>query len=181
MGIRYLGLAFLAAACCAAALVFLFFGATGAAVTKTVSPSVQLGSSFTLSMNDATNVQWGSQSAGASLSGTIEAQVTANVSWALTVQPTGGDSSTHELSDDTHRIAASCFTYTSCADSANPPPAGNGRSTSTQFDGDNQTDVWTGGTPTVGCAVDITYVLNVPGSQPPGAYTTTHTYTLAPA
>jgi len=179
MAIRYPGLAFLAAACCAAALVFLFFGATGAAVTKTVSPSVQLGSSFTLSMNDTTNVQWGSQSAGTSLTGTIKAQITANVSWALTVQATGGDSSTHQLSDGTHCIAASCFTYTSAAGS--PAPGGNGRSTTTEFDGGNQTNVWTEGTPTVGCAVDITYVLNVPGSQPPGDYTTTHTYTLAPA
>ncbi len=146
-------------------------------VTDTVSPTVTVSTTMSLAIEDVSNVQWGSQGAGSSLSGIIQARIGANTTWTLTVQPTSGYSGTNELTDETHRIVSSCFTYTSTAGSP-APPGGSGISSALAFDGGNQTDVWTGGTTTADCRVAITYNLQIPANQAPGEYTTTHTYTV---
>lgn len=160
-------------------LVTVSFFGTAAAVTEGVSPTLTVSNSLALAMEDTGNVQWGSQSAGGNLTGTIQARISGNANWSLTVQSTSGYPGTNELTDDNHKIASSCFTYTSAAGTP-APPTGNGLVTSTSFDGSNQTAVWSDGTATGDCRVAITYDLQIPASQAPGAYTATHTYTLVP-
>ena len=152
---------------------------TGAATTGTVSPSVTVTNTISLSIEDGANVQWGSRSAGSHPTGTIQARISANTSWNLTVQATAGYSGTNEITDGNHRIVSTYFKYTSTAGS--PPPAGSGTATATSFSGSSPTDVWTGGPATSDCRVAITYDLQIPASQPPGTYTATHTYTLVPS
>jgi hypothetical protein len=152
---------------------------TGAA-TGTVSPSVTVTNTISLNIENDTNVQWTNQSAGSHLTGTIQAKISANASWNLTVQATVGYPGTNELTDESHKISSSCFKYTSTAGSP-APPNGSGTATTTCFDGSNQTSVWTDGTATADCRVAITYDLQIPASQPPGDYTATHTYTLVPS
>jgi hypothetical protein len=156
---------------------FSLFGTVGAANTGTVSPSVTVSSTLSLSLENPENVQWGNQSAGSNPTGTIQARISANTNWSLAVQATNGYPSTNELTDGSHRIASSYFKYTSAAGS--PAPSGQGTSSATAFDGSNQTSVWTAGTAIADCRVAITYDLQIPASQSPGAYTATHTYTLA--
>ena len=151
---------------------------TGAATTGTVTPSVTLTNTLSLSIENGANVQWGNQSAGSHPTGTIQAKISANASWNLTVQATAGYPGTNELTDESHKISSSCFKYTSTAGSP-APPNGSGTATTTCFDGSNQTSVWTDGTATADCRVAITYDLQIPENQPPGTYTATHTYTLA--
>jgi len=153
---------------------------TGAATTGTVTPSVTVASSMSLSIEDGSNVQWGSQSAGSNTTGTIQVRISANTNWNLTVQATAGYPGTNELTDGNRRISSSCFKYTSAAGSP-APPDGDGVGTARSFDGSNQTEVWTGGTATADCRVAVTYNLQIPVNQPPGAYTATHTYTLVPS
>ena len=157
---------------------FSLFGTAGAANTGTVSPSVTVGATLSLTLEDTTNVLWGSQSAGSNPTGMIQARISANTGWTLTVQATGGWSGNGELTDGNHWIPSSYFKYTSAAGDPTPP-AGNGVDTPTSFESNNQTNVWTGGTATTDRKVAITYDLQIPASQYPGLYTTTHTYTLA--
>ncbi|MCX6000892.1 MAG: hypothetical protein NTU41_15285 [Chloroflexi bacterium] len=169
-------LAALAVCCCYLAPL----GGTAEAASP-VSPSVTVGPGVTLALEDASNVQWVSGGApGSSLNGTLQARVSSNVGWSLTVQATSGHTSTNELTDESHRIASACFTYTSTAGTP-APPTGDGVSNPKEFDGGNQTNVWTGGTATADCRVAVTYNLQIPKSQPPGTYTATHTYTVAPS
>jgi len=157
---------------------FSLFGTAGAAQdTEQVSPSVTVTSTLSLTLEDTTNVQWEPQSAGSNPTGTIQARISANTGWALTVQATGGWPGTGELTDGNHRIPSSYFKYTSAA--GDPTPSGQGTSSATAFDGSNQTSVWTAGTAIGDCRVAITYDLQIPATQDPGSYTTTHTYTLA--
>jgi len=156
---------------------FSLFGTAGAANTGTVSPSVTVTSTLSLVLENEANVWWGSQSAGSNPTGTIQARISANTNWTLAVQATSGYPSTNELTDGSHRILSSNFKYTSAAGS--PAPSGQGTSSATAFDGSNQTSVWTAGGATTDCRVAITYNLQIPASQSPGAYTATHTYTLA--
>jgi hypothetical protein len=130
---------------------------------------------MSLIIEDESNIQWGSQSAGSHPTGTIQARISANTGWNLTVQATSG-----ELTDGENWISSSRFKYTSAA--GNPsPPDGNGVSTPTVFNGNEPTAVWTGGTATADCRVAVSYDLQIPASQPPGTYTATHTYTLTPS
>ena len=163
-----------------ATVAFCLSEMTGAATTGTVSPSVTVTNTISLSIEDGANVQWGSRSAGSHPTGTIQAKISANANWNLTVQATAGYPGTNELTDESHKISSSCFKYTSTAGSP-APPNGSGTATTTCFDGSNQTSVWTGGPATSDCRVAITYDLQIPASQPPGDYTATHTYTLAPS
>lgn len=153
---------------------FSLFGTAGAANTGTVSPSVTVTSTLSLTLEDTTNVQWGTQSAGSNQTGTVQARISANANWALTVS----SSTTYGLAgqDGNHNIPASSFTYTS-ATGTPAPPAGSGVG-ATQFS-DSSTDVWTGGTATNDCRVAVAYNLQIPASQYPQGYSATHTYTLA--
>jgi hypothetical protein len=155
---------------------FSWFGTAGAANTGTVSPSVTVGTTLSLIMENPENVQWGSKSAGTTQTGTIQAKVGANASWTLTVS----SSTTYGLAgqDGNHNIPASSFTYTSAAGSP-APPAGSGV-TATQFS-TSDTNVWTGGTSIGECRVAVAYNLQIPASQYPQEYSATHTYTLAPS
>ena len=157
--------------------MFYLFGSAGAAATDTVSPSVTVGSTLSLTLEDGSNVEWGSKPAGTTQTGTIQAVIGANTEWNLTVCATAGYSGTNELTDGSHRISASYFKYTSAAGDP-APPNGTGVTTATPFDGSNETPVWTTGTAYGGCKVAITYNLEIPANQSPGAYTATHTYTL---
>jgi hypothetical protein len=156
---------------------FFLFGTAEAANTGTVSPSVTVGTTLSLIIENPENVQWGGKSAGTTQTGIIQAQIGANTNWSLTVQATNGYPSTNELTDGNHKISSSYFKYTSAAGS--PTPAGQGTSSATAFDGSNQTSVWTEGTAIADCRVAITYNLQIPAGQSPGTYTATHTYTLA--
>jgi hypothetical protein len=163
-------------------LIFLFgaiatlslFGTVGAANTGTVSPSVTVGTTLSLIMENPGNVQWESKSAGTIQTGIIQAKIGANANWTLTVS----SDTTYGLAgqDGNHNIPASSFTYTSAAGSP-APPAGSGV-TATQFS-TSDTNVWTGGTSIGDCRVAVTYDLQIPVSQYPQAYSATHTYTLA--
>lgn len=147
-------------------------------VTDTVSPTVTVSTTVSLAMEDVSNVEWDTpHGAGSSLSGTIQARIGANTTWTLTVQPTSGHTTTNNLTDGSHSIPSSCFTYTSAAGSP-APSGGSGISSAIPFDGANQTNVWTGGTTTADCGVAITYNLQIPANQAPGTYTATHTYTV---
>jgi len=160
-----------------AIVTFSLFGTAGAANTGTVSPSVTVTSTLSLTLEDKTNVQWESKSAGTTQTGTIQAKIGANANWTLTVKRTSDTSITCGLAgaDGSHHIPASYFTYTSAAGSP-APPAGSGV-TATQFD-TVDTNVWTGGTTTSDCRVAVTYNLQIPASQKPQFYSATHTYTL---
>ena len=157
--------------------MFYLNGSAGAATTGNVSPSVTVDSTLSLTIENGTNVQWGSKAAGTTQTGTIQAVIGANTGWNLTVQATAGHSGTNELTDGSHPISTSYFKYTSAAGSP-APPNGTDVTTATPFDGSNQTPVWTGGTAYAGCKVAITYNLQIPANQAPGTYTATHTYTL---
>lgn len=163
-----------------AAFSFYFFGTAGAAVeTEAVSPSVTVNSSLSITLEDATNVQWGSQSTGSSPDGAIQAKISANTGWTLTVKRSS-DTSVANCGlmgdDENNYIHSSNFTYTSVAGS--PAPPGGSGVTTTQFT-TSDTNVWTGGTVTGECRVAITYNLQIPSNQKPQAYTAIHTYTLA--
>ena len=162
----------------ATTIAFCLSGTTGAATTGTVTPSVTVTSSMSLIIEDAGNIQWGSQSAGSHLTGTIQARISANADWNLTVQATSGYPGTNELTDGNHRILSANFKYTSTAGS--PAPAGSGAA-ATSFEGSGPTNVWIEGTATSDCRVAVSYDLQIPASQPPGTYTATHTYTLTPS
>jgi len=159
---------------------FSLFGTAGAANTGTVSPSVTVGTTLSLTLEDTTYVQWGPQSAGSNPTGTIKARIGVNTNWTLTVQAdhnlqhTDGN---HWLGANSATGSCSVFKYTSAAGSPAPPNA-NGITNAIPFDANNQTDVWTGGTATNECRVAITYDLQIPASQYPGSYSATHTYTL---
>lgn len=159
---------------------FYFYGTAGAATeTETVSPSVIVSSSLSLTLEDATNVQWGNQSAGSSLNGTMQATISSNTGWTLTVKRSSDTSVANcgLMGDDGNNyIHSSNFTYTSVAGS--PAPPGGSGVTTTQFD-TSDTNVWTEGAVTGECRVAITYDLQIPSNQEPQAYTATHTYTLA--
>ena len=158
---------------------FSLFGTAGAAqVTGTVSPSVTVGATLSLIIENPENVLWGSQSAGSNPTGTIQARISANTGWTLTVKRTSdtGISNCGLMGDDgSNSIPSSKLTYTSAAGSP-VPPAGSGV-TATQFS-TSDTDVWTGGTITGDCRVAVTYDLQIPASQKPQLYSATHTYTL---
>jgi hypothetical protein len=154
--------------------MFFLLGTAGAANTGTVTPSVEVDSTLSLSLSGT--VSWADKLPGDPCSGTVNAAVVANTPWVLAVQATDGYPGTNELTDETHRIVSSYFKYSSAASTTSPP---NGTGVGlTQFDGSNATSVWSGGTPTAGATVDVSYNLTIPPMQPPGTYTATHTYTL---
>jgi len=153
--------------------MFYLLGSAGAANTATVSPSVTVSSTLSLTLQDATNVQWGTQFAGTTQSGTIQAKIGSNTDWALMV----ASDTIYGLAgaDGSHNIASSNLEYTSAAGS--PAPTTGSGVTDLQF-GTSGTDVWTGGTPTGDSGVAVTYNLAIPGNQYPQLYSATHTYTL---
>jgi hypothetical protein len=157
---------------------FSLFGTAGAANTGTVSPSVTVSSTLSLILENETNVQWGSQSAGSNPTGTIQARISTNTNWTLTVKRTSDTSITCGLAgtDGSNHIPTSYFTYTSTEGSP-APPAGSGV-TATPFE-TADTNVWIGGTSIGDCRVAITYNLQIPANQKPQFYSATHTYTLA--
>ncbi len=73
---------------CAMAIVSLFylFGTAGAATTSTVTPSVTVNSTLSLTLENTNNVQWGTTAAGTTKTGTIQARVSSNTNWTLSVQ-----------------------------------------------------------------------------------------------
>jgi hypothetical protein len=157
---------------------FSLFGTAGAANTGTVSPSVTVGTTLSLIIENPQNVQWEPQSAGSNPTGTIQVRISANANWTLTVKRTS-DTSVANCglmgADGSNFIPASYFTYTSAAGS--PTPSGSGV-TATQFS-TSDTNVWTEGTAIGDCRVAVTYNLQIPASQKPQLYSATHTYTLA--
>lgn len=153
--------------------MFYLLGSAGAATTDTVSPSVTVSSTLSLTLQDATNVQWGTQFAGTTQSGTIQAKVVSNTDWVLTVA--ADTISGLAGADGSHNIASSNLKYTSAAGS--PVPTTGDGVTDLQF-GTSGTDVWTGGTPTGDSGVAVTYNLTIPGNQYPQLYSAIHTYTL---
>jgi len=158
---------------------FSLFGTAGAANTGEVSPSVTVSTTLSLTLEDTTNVEWGSQSAGSNPTETIQARVSANTNWTLTVRRTSdtGVANCGLMGDDgSNYIHSTNFTYTSAAGSP-APPAGSGV-TATQFN-TSDTNVWTGGTATGDCRVAVDYNLQIPAMQKPQPYSATHTYTLA--
>jgi len=168
---------FVLGAIVALSMFYLNGSARAAPVTETVSPRVTVSSTLSLTMEDTANVVWGSKAAGTTQTGTIQAVVTANTGWNLTVQATAGYPGTNELVSGSNRIVSSRFKYTSAAGIPDPLN-GTGITTASPFDDSNQTPVWTGGTAYDGCKVAITYSLQIPANQAPGEYTATHTYTL---
>jgi len=160
--------------------MFYLLGSAGAQTTGTVSPSVTVGSTLSVTLENVANVQWGAKPAGTTQTGTIQAKVVSNANWTLYVKRTSDIAIACGLAgeDGTHHIGKSAFTYTSAA--GTPAPGGGPGVTATEFDITN-TDVWTGGTPTTDCRVAVNYSLVIPGDQLPQGYSATHTYTVVPS
>jgi len=154
--------------------LFYLNGSAGATtVTQTVSPSITVSSTLSLTMEDTANVVWGSKAAGTTQTGTIQARVSSNTNWMLTV----ASSTSHGLegTDESHHIASPSFKYTSAA--GTPIPSGNSIATATEFS-TSGTSVWTDGLSISDCQVAVTYNLVIAANQYPQGYSATHTYTL---
>ena len=153
--------------------MFYLNGSAGAATTGNVSPSVTVDSTLSLTIENGTNVQWGSKAAGTTQTGTIQARVSSNTNWTLTV----ASSTSHGLegNDGSHHIESPSFKYTSAA--GTPTPSGNGIAAATEFS-TSGTNVWTDGLSISDCQVAIAYNLVIAASQYPQGYSATHTYTL---
>jgi hypothetical protein len=161
--------------------MFYLFGSAGAATTGTVTPSVTVESTLSLTLENGTNVQWGSQTAGTTHTGTIQAFVVANTGWKLTVRRTSDVGTDYGLkgADLTNHIPSSNFTFTSVQGS--PAPSGSGVTSPTEFPHASNADVWTNGTAALSSRVAVTYSLSIPANQYPQGYSATHTYTLSPS
>ena len=160
--------------------MFYLNGSAGAATTGNVSPSVTVDSTLSLTIENGPNVQWGPKSANDTYDGIIQAKVGANTGWNLTVKRTSDTDTDYGLkgADGTNHILSSNFTFTSAKGSPQPSGTFNGITSATEFPHDSNSEVWTGGGATDQCRVAITYILVIPASQVPQAYTATHTYTL---
>lgn len=142
--------------------------------TNTVSPTLSVGTGYSLSVTGGDSLAWGSQAAGNTVGGTIQVEVSANTTWDLYVQSSDGYPSTGELTNDNAKIPSSCFTFTSTRITAD----GSGTSGPSTFDAAGKA-VWTGGTPGVS-SLNVAYNLQIPAAQPPGNYWAEHTYILCP-
>ena len=165
---------FVLGAIVALSMFYLFGTAEAATVAPPVKPSVTITSTLSLAMEDTANVVWGDKAAGTTpITGTIQARVSSNTNWMLTV----ASSTSHGLegNDGSHHIASPSFKYTSAA--GTPTPSGNGIAAATEFS-TSGTNVWTDGLSISDCRVAIAYNLVIAASQYPQGYSATHPYTL---